>query len=125
MEPLFPGYFFAKFDPKFFTRRVKYAHGVGYILTRGERMIEVSPEIIEEIKKITHEEIIDLELDLPKVGEHVRIMTGIFMGESGQISKVIPAKERVQILMEILGHESSIELSIDNIEVNYKNPHSQ
>ena len=53
IESLFPGYFFAQFNSDESTRKVKYAQGVSHLVSCGDRLIEVRPNVIQEIKSIT------------------------------------------------------------------------
>ena len=44
-KPLFPGYFFARFDPVSDLRNVHFARGVAYIIRRKEVPVQVSPKL--------------------------------------------------------------------------------
>lgn len=50
IEPMFPGYIFAKFDPIEEFRIVKYTRGVKTIVYFGERIAPIHEELIEFIK---------------------------------------------------------------------------
>ncbi|NIM96542.1 MAG: transcription/translation regulatory transformer protein RfaH, partial [candidate division Zixibacteria bacterium] len=51
LEPLFPGYVFARFDVPNHYPIVRYARGVRKILGNREGPVPVGPEIIDEIRK--------------------------------------------------------------------------
>jgi len=122
IEPLFPGYFFARFNAAQLTRTIKYTQGVSNIVSCGNRLIAVDPGVIQEIKSITHNDIMDLQIELPAIGQKVRIMSGIFVGERGALNKILPARKRAEVLLKILGQESPIEIPLHQIELGVRHP---
>ena len=121
-EPLFPGYFFARFNAAEYMRKVNYAQGVNTLVTRGHQLVEVHPTIIQDIQSITHNDTLDLEAQLPSIGDPVNIMHGIFSGEQGTITKVMPAKERVKVLLTLLGQASPTEIPLHHIQLGFRHP---
>ena len=48
-KPLFPGYFFAKFDPIVHIRNVNYARGVSYVVKRKGIPVPMPPQAMNEL----------------------------------------------------------------------------
>lgn len=56
-----------------------------------------------------NEEIVSIASDF-KPGDKVTVAAGAFMGMSALVLKNLPAKQRVQILLEILGQATTVEV---------------
>lgn len=110
-EALFPGYLFVKFDLELLLNAIKYCKGVSYIIRFGSRY----PSIPEKEIEILQKEMGDNEIHVIsyefKPGEKTRIESGPLKGISAVISRVMPAKERVCVLLDFLGGQ--IEAEID------------
>ena len=50
LKPLFPGYFFARFDPVEHLRNVQLCPGVAYIVRRKGVPVHVSPQVMIELR---------------------------------------------------------------------------
>ena len=55
LKPLFPGYFFARFDPVVHLRNVHYARGVAYIVRRKEVPVHVPPQVMIALRLLSPE----------------------------------------------------------------------
>ena len=53
LKPLFPGYFFARFDPVEHLRNVHYARGVAYIVRCKGVPVHVSPQVMIELRLLS------------------------------------------------------------------------
>lgn len=122
LEPMFPNYLFARFAPLPSIRAVGYARGVAYVVKSGSELTPVHDGIIREIRSLAADEILDLPLQPVQPGEKIRIIAGIFEGESADVVRLIPGAERVKLLLELLGRQSEIELSLDEVERRYGHP---
>jgi len=109
-EALFPGYLFVKCDLNPVFKAINYSRGVACIVRFGSyyptipaNEIEILREKIgdDEIHVITHEF---------QPGEETRIESGPFKGISAVISRVMPAKERVCVLLDLLGGKIEAEV---------------
>ena len=45
-----------------------------------------------------------------KIGDKVKAISGLFKGDEGTVTQLIPARERVKVLFEILGRPSEVEI---------------
>ena len=86
------------------------------IISFGSDVPAVPEEFVEGLKaEVSKLESGDEEVEVNwkvVVGEIVEIADGPFKGMEGQILEVKPATERVNILLEFLGDEKSVEVSL-------------
>jgi transcriptional antiterminator RfaH len=122
VEALFPGYLFAKFSPVGRIRAVRYARGVAYIVRQGRDFAPVPDTIIQALHSLAATQVLELPPDPWKLGEQVRVIAGIFRGATGKVAGLVPARQRVQILLELLGNENRIELPADDLEMRHSHP---
>jgi len=103
-EAMFPGYLFAKFRLMEQQRAVAYSVGVLNILKFDGKCVEVPENVIEMIRSETggSEKVINAVVPF-EVGEETTILEGSLRGLKVIVTKVIPARERVRVLMELLG----------------------
>ncbi len=122
VEALFPGYLFARFAPARKVRAVRYARGVSYIVRQGRDFAPVPESIIKELRALAATQVLELPPEPWKLGEKVRVIAGIFRGSSGAVAGLVPARQRVQLLLELLGRENRVELSVDALEPRHAHP---
>jgi transcriptional antiterminator RfaH len=122
VEALFPGYLFAKFSPARKVRAVRYARGVSYIVKRGREFAPVPDAVVAALHALAAGQVLELPPEPWKAGEKVRVIAGIFRGASGKVAGLVPARQRVQILLELLGQENRIELPLDALEPRHAHP---
>ena len=46
----------------------------------------------------------------------VKVIAGLFKGENGVVTQLVPARERVRVLFEILGHQTEVEINEDDVD---------
>jgi hypothetical protein len=56
--------------------------------------------------------------DAPIKGEEVEIAGGAFVGTKGLVANVVPGKQRVRVLLDIMGRSVPAELSLDLVLFN-------
>jgi transcriptional antiterminator RfaH len=114
-EALFPGYVFAHFALANWLRAVNHTNAVLRVVSFGGHHPYVPDEIIEVWRaKVDDDAVITVHEQLEE-GDEIEIVEGPFRGLKTIITKVLPAKERVRILLEMLGKEREIELAVDTI----------
>jgi transcriptional antiterminator RfaH len=121
LKPLFPGYFFARFDPVQHLRNVHYARGVAYIVTRKGVPVHVHPQVMIELRLLSPDGIVEIPDQPHKIGDNIKVISGLFKGDEGVVTQLIPARERVRVLFEILGRPTEVE--IDEHEVDFPSAH--
>ena len=109
-KPLFPGYVFARFDPVTDLRNVQYARGVAYIIRRKEVPVQVCPLVMKELNLLSPDGVLEIPDQPHKIGDKVTALSGLFRGDNGTVTQLIPARERVKVLFEILGRLTEVEI---------------
>lgn len=114
-EALFPNYLFVRMDYLEFFRRVLSVRGVIRIVSFGGHPIPVPEEVIHELRgAVSEEETIVLQPQI-EVGGEVEVVDGPLRGIRAIVTRVFPARQRVTILLEMLGTEREIEVHTDKI----------
>lgn len=114
-EALFPGYVFAHFSLGLWLRAVNHTASVLRVVSFGGRHPTVPDEVIELWRsKVNDDAVITVQEQLEK-GDEIEIVEGPLRGLKTVITQVLPAKERVKILLEMLGNEREVELAVDAI----------
>lgn len=115
-EAMFPGYIFVRFDMVEMKRIVAHAPGVLTIPVFNDRYVPVPQSVIESIKQeLDDNESVDAGLPL-EVGQETTIIEGSMRGLKVKIIKVMPAEDRVAVLLEMLGTLVEAEFSTDALE---------
>jgi len=110
-EGMFPGYLFGHFVFAEHHRHVVSISGVSNIVRFGGQPAVVPDEIISELRAhVTDEETIIIPQPI-EAGTEVKIVEGIFKGVKAVVSRVLPARERVAVLLEVLGMEREVEIA--------------
>jgi transcriptional antiterminator RfaH len=114
-EGMFPGYLFARFRLSEMHRHVRYSHGVIGIVRFGERYAVIEEGALAQLRDRTDSaEIKELNYELSQ-GGRVNITEGAFVGLETVITQVLPAKQRVKVLMEFLGRNVEAEVEQANV----------
>lgn len=114
-EALFPNYLFARFDFSTHYRRVQTTRGVLRIVGFGGHPQPVPTRVITELREaVSEKETIILRSDL-RPGTEIEVVAGPFRGLRTVVTRILPAKQRVAILLEILGMEREVEIDEKHI----------
>ena len=112
---MFPGYIFAHFVYAQSHRAVEYSAGVHYIVHFGQQVATLPAEAIAALgEKAGADEIVTIDADV-EVGQEVQIVEGPLHGFDALVTQVLPAKERVRVLLEFLGRPVETELSAPRV----------
>src|SRR5215475_7286776 len=110
VEAMFPGYLFAKFVYSTQHRAVESSHGIRGIVRFGDRLATLSEHTVMALQsKAGAEEVVTIDSS-PKIGEPVHIVEGPFQGLEVVVTQVLPAKERIRVLLEFLGRPLEMEI---------------
>lgn len=110
-EALFVSYLFARFDLDAHLRRVKHARGVREVVHFGSRWAEVPAAVIADLRAAMNHDEMQIIANEFSPGETVEIAGGAFRGLQAVVTRVLSAKQRVAVLLEFLGRQTSLELS--------------
>ncbi len=111
VEPLFPCYLFVRCQLEEHADAVRYVTGMSSLVRFGDRVPPVADDVVEELRQcFDSEEPLAVE-DRLCPGLEVTVARGAFLGSRGVVVRVLPAKERVQILLDFLGRTTLVEVN--------------
>jgi transcriptional antiterminator RfaH len=109
-EPLFPGYVFVRCVIEDRWDQIRHTPGVSSLVTFGGRIPPVPEPVIGELQEcFGADETLPME-SCPAAGDGVTLVSGAFYGMQAVVLRSWPAKRRVQILLDILGRPTPIEV---------------
>src|SRR5262249_4418594 len=79
----------------------------------GDRVPEIPDAAIEDLRQGLTRAGDEIFSDAPGEGDEVEIARGAFAGMKGSITRVLPGKQRAQILLEVMGQLVPAELNLD------------
>ncbi len=115
VEAMFPGYLFAKFVYSTQHRSVESANGVRGIVRFGQHLATLPENTVIALQSKTGaEEVVTIDPSL-KIGQPVHIVEGPFQGLEVVVTQVLPAKERIRVLLEFLGRSMEMEVAAEKV----------
>jgi transcriptional antiterminator RfaH len=115
VEPMFPGYLFARFDYIVFNRRIRQSPRVSGFVQFGDRLALLPDALVSEIRIRTGPgEFVEFNQPL-EAGQNVQITRGPFQGLEALVTRLISARDRVEILIEWMGRSLHAEASITDL----------
>jgi transcriptional antiterminator RfaH len=114
-EPLFPCYIFVRCVLDERQTDIQHSVGVNKMVSFGGVVPAVPDQIILELQEcFENEEILQVHNQL-EPGDEVTVADGVFAGMSALVLKTLPARKRVQILLDILGRPATVEVGQDAV----------
>lgn len=110
-EVLFPSYVFAQFNWRDSLRLVHYLPGVAKVVSFGNHWPTIPDEAIDELRRAVGQNELHVIPDDVAPGDAVQISGGAFHGLIAVVTHVFPAKQRVRVLLDFLGRQSSVEVN--------------
>ncbi len=122
-EALFPGYLFARFDYFARRRQINALPGVTSIVHFGEQVVPVADPVMAELRALVRDnETVEVTAD-PQPGSEVVITGGSLRGLRVLVTRVLPARQRIAVLLELLGAQREVEIERDRVlPVNPRRP---
>jgi transcriptional antiterminator RfaH len=115
VEAMFPGYVFAEFTFARQHRQVEYSSGIQGVVRFGDQVATVDPTLIANLQeKAGAEEVVTFNPEI-EVGQSVQIAEGPFQGVEGLVTRLMPARERIRVLLEFLGRSIEMEVSTPKV----------
>jgi transcriptional antiterminator RfaH len=110
VEPLFPCYIFVRCIVEEKLNDIQHTNGISSLVRFGHKIPQVGDTIIEELQKYFEaQEPMAIE-DRLAPSDEVIVADGAFAGMQAKVLRVMPATRRVQILLDILGGPTSVEV---------------
>lgn len=116
-EPLFPCYIFFRclIDEKLIE--IQRTSGVSTVVHFAHKIPKIADAVIEELKECFEgEETMTVE-DRLSPGDEVIVAEGAFRGMSAFVLRVMPARKRVQVLLDVLGRPTPAELDENSVVI--------
>src|SRR5271166_5136030 len=109
-EALFKDYVFARFDLGAALRRVQHSRAVRGVVHFGHRWPTVPETAIAELRAAMGGADLRVIADTLHPGDTVQIAAGAMRGLQAVVTRVMPAKQRVAVLLDFLGRQTAVEL---------------
>jgi transcriptional antiterminator RfaH len=117
IEPLFPGYLFARFDLDKHCRAVSYSRGVRKIVEFGSGPVELDETMIDAIKERLNDGYVTLMPVRFVHGQVVHIKGGPLAGLEAVFMREMTDRNRVLLLLNTLGFHAKLTLNIDQVSL--------
>jgi transcriptional antiterminator RfaH len=115
VEAMFPGYLFAEFVYSRQHRQVEYSSGIQGVVRFGDQVAALDSSTIANLRQTAgEEEIVTFNPEI-QVGQAVRIAEGPFQGLEALVTHLLPAKERIRVLLDFLGRSLETEVPTPNV----------
>lgn len=117
-RPLFQGYLFVRFDiGQTRWRSIMSTIGVIYLICHADLPTRVAEGVVEAIKTAEGDGFFDYTHAVAKLqpGDKVRVVIGPFANMIGQLQTIV-SKDRIRVLLEILGRYAPTELALSEVE---------
>ena len=110
VEPLFPCYIFVRCVLEDDFSEVRHTSGISSLVHFGQKIPTVSDSIIEELRDCFEADDPMMVEDRISPADEVIFVEGAFTGMRAFVLRVMPAKKRVQVLLEVLGGPTPVEV---------------
>lgn len=110
LEPLFPCYVFVRCVLEESLDEIRRANGVHSLVHFGGRIPPVADAIVEELQECFGAEDTMTVHDRIAPGDEINIGEGAFAGMRAYVLRLMPARRRVQVLIDILGRPTPVEV---------------
>ena len=117
VEALFPGYLFARFHLGQSMALIRATPGVRTIVSFGSWIPQISDSIIHELRSYFDQSEVYEVIEEITPGDEVSIAAGPFTGLSATVLKVQSASQRVQVLLEVLGRSTPVEIATADLTI--------
>ena len=111
-EALFPNYFFARFNWKTSLRLVHHAPDVRGIVHFGTYWPTVPDESIAELRRTLGPDELCVVPTSVAPGDVVKVVGGSFHDFQAVVTRVMPGRERVALLLDFLGRQTTVEVNL-------------
>ena len=117
VEPLFPGYLFVRCELEQRLDDIRYANGISSVVHFGQKIPAIPDAVVEDLRRCFEDEEPMAVEDRLVAGASVTVAAGAFMGSQGVVVRVLPARQRVQILLDFLGRTTLTEVERKSLSV--------
>jgi transcriptional antiterminator RfaH len=115
INPLFPGYLFARFQVETHYRAVNAGRGVQRVVALGTTPTVVDKAIITSIQQRVEDGYITLRPAPLSPGQRVRIHEGPFQGLEAVFEKALSDHQRAVLLLQALSYHARVVVDLANV----------
>ena len=108
--PMFPGYIFVRAELGQTFARIMWTPGVRSFVTVGDVPAVVDADVIDFLRDREGPDGLIRCLPRLREGSEVRIVRGPFRGLTAVVEQLLPARDRVRVLMDLLQRSTRVEL---------------
>jgi transcriptional antiterminator RfaH len=119
-EPLFPCYIFFRCVIEEKLSEIQRTNGVNTVVNFARRIPKIPDAVIEELKECFEGEETMTVQDRISPGDEILVVEGAFRGMRAFVLRVMPARRRVQVLLDVLGRPTPAEVDEESV-VNEEN----
>jgi len=110
VEPLFPCYIFVHCAIDDCFAQIQHSNGISSLVRFGNKIPRVEDSIIEELQECFEtDEMITVD-NRVSPGDEVTFVDGAFSGMRAMVLRNMPARQRVQVLLDVLGRPTPVEV---------------
>jgi len=114
-EALFPNYLFARFEMERWHGLVRYSQGVSGIVRFGDDVPAIPDRTLADLRTFMENTELKTVAFTIAEGDDVEIVEGPFRGQVGVVTQLLPARERVKVLLEVLGGATAVDLRLTSV----------
>jgi len=118
IEPLFPCYIFVRCVLEQCQNEIQHVNGVQYLVHFAHRIPSVPDSVIAELQECFGAEDTMTVQDRISPGDEITIGEGAFAGMHAFVLRLMPARKRVQVLINILGGSTPVEVDRCSVVLN-------
>jgi transcriptional antiterminator RfaH len=120
---LFCNYLFARFDFVRCLRRVRHGRAVRGVVHFGSRYPTIPESVIDELRSIFGPNEFRTITNSFSPGDNVRILGGPFHDLEAIVTRVMPDRQRVAVLLDFLGRQTALEMQDSYLTAPSGQPH--
>ena len=83
---------------------------MAYLVKREENR-SVPAEAMIELRLLSPDGVLEIPDKPHQIGDKVKAIAGLFKGDTGNVTQLIPSRQRIKVLFEILGRATEIEIN--------------
>ena len=110
VEPVFPCYIFVRCVLEDSFAGIQHTNGISTLVHFGKRIPRIPDSVIWELQECFRTAEAMLVQDRFAPGDEVVVSEGAFRGMRATVLRAMPARQRVQVLLEILGRPNAVEV---------------
>ena len=114
-EALFPNYLFARFEMTRWLARVRSCQGVSGLVRFGDDVPAVPAQALEDLRAYMQDSELKTVSFIIAEGDDVEIVEGPFRGQNGVVKQLLPGRERIKVLLEVLGGATEVDLTLMSV----------